>query len=124
MPSTPPTTSPTPLPTAMPSPSPVITTSPTPFPSPSPSPMPTAMPSPAPTQFPTPWCPCITLNSTQATGFDGTYIITGVSKNEHHHWEQRAPEEAKEIYYAYKHLFDGYWVIVGTNLKLAAFDEE
>merc|ERR1719410_2433527 len=125
MPTTPPTPSPSPMPTVPPTPSPTPSpVPPTNMPSPSPSPMPTVMPSPSPTPYPTPWCPCITLNSTTVSGFEGTYITTFVSKNEHHNWKQRAPQEYKEIYYAYKDLFDGYWVIVGTNMKLAAYDED
>merc|ERR1719204_2387066 len=107
----------------MPTESPVQVFEPTPSPTPSPSPMPTVMPSPSPSPYPTPWCPCISLNAT-APGFDGVYIITFVSNNEHHNWKQNAPDEYKEIYYAYKDLYDGYWVIVGTNMKLAAYDED
>merc|ERR1719509_369745 len=92
---------PTPTPTRTPSGTPTDFPTPSPSPSPTTTTYPTTMPTPSPTEMPTIYCPCITINSTQTSAFTGTYIVTGVSRNEHYHWLEQM-QTGKEIYWMYQ----------------------
>merc|ERR1719193_1555331 len=122
-----PSPSPSQLPSTMPSPSPTkfpTTLNPTPgssqptlMPSLSPSGSPSKVPSPRPTDYPSRWCECITVNSSEASGFAGTYAATGQVINQHHHWETA---DEREIYWTE----EGSWAITGHEGYVAFYNDE
>jgi hypothetical protein len=143
MPSTMPTPLPSPLPSSVPTRSP--TTMPTTF---VPSKTPSMMPSPSPTYAPTTknptkatdqpsivptisptltpssytvWCNCITVNSSDISGFDSVYVHNGLSYNQHFIWE--TVDEFK-IYWDDSIRSDISWIIEGEGSLFATFEED
>jgi len=91
---------------------------------------PTANPTASPTNFPTFDCPCMRVNSTEISGFDGIYVRADSQQNGQAFWVE--PDNSYELYWSDGSLplvgysgdtYSGFWVMIGELGRTATYDQ-
>jgi len=93
----------------------------------SPSPGETWSPSPYPTFGPTDENRCVEVTTSGIPGFDGVYVLSNMTLNEHNYWDLTGyVNHDGRIYWSdFSIFFGGYWIISGSGqMQIAAFDDD